>query len=68
MIMLPSKKNDCHLGHSSDIFVTVQDVYDAIRCQKKAESAGPNGLVMESFMFACAELWVHLSLFFYSLF
>ena len=51
------------LGQSRDISVTVQDVYDAIRCQKKAKSVRTNGLVMESFMFAFTELWVHLSLF-----
>ena len=52
------------LSQFSDISVTVHDVYNAIRCQKKAKSAGPNGLAMESFMFACPELWVHLSLLF----
>jgi len=32
----------------------------------KGKSGGPNGLVMESFIYACPELFVHLSLFFSS--
>ena len=44
--------------------VTVRDIVDAVCAQSKRKSAGPNGLFMESFIYACPELWIHLSLFF----
>jgi len=44
--------------------VTVQDIIDAVSAQSKGKSAGPNGIFMESFIYACPELWIHLSLFF----
>jgi len=45
-------------------FVTVRDIVDAVVAQSTGKSAGPNGLFMESFIYACPELWVHFSLFF----
>jgi len=44
--------------------VTDSDIVDAVCAQSKGKSAGPNGLFMESFIYACPELGVHLSLFF----
>ena len=61
---------DAHqsVGHSGFVLdschVTVRDIADAVCSQSKGKSAGPNGLFMESFIYACPELWVHLSLFF----
>jgi len=44
--------------------IAAADAFDAIRCQKKNKSAGPNGLYMESFILAGEELSVHLSILF----
>jgi exonuclease III len=43
---------------------SVDEVASAICGQKKSKCAGPNGLAMESFIYAHAKLWIHLSLFF----
>ena len=42
----------------------MNDVSKAIGTQKKNKSAGPNGVYMESFMFADVKLHVHISLLF----
>jgi len=42
--------------------ITVNDVSKAIGTQKKNKSAGPNGVYMESFMFADVKLHVHICL------
>ena len=52
------------ISQYSDITISLNDVLDAVRVQKKAKCAGPNGLAMESFIYGCTELWVHLSLLF----
>ena len=44
--------------------VSVRDIVDAVDYQSKGKSAGRNGLFMESFIYACPELWIHLSLFY----
>ena len=42
--------------------ISVTEVLDAIKLQKKGKSAGPNGLLMESFIYGGLKLFVHLSL------
>ena len=43
-------------------YVTVNDVSVALRQQRTDKSAGPNGLYVESVIYADANLHVHLSL------
>jgi len=42
--------------------ITITDVSEAVGHQKKNKSAGPNGLYMESYIYAGDKLNVHLSL------
>ena len=49
-----SKVNTGESGRNRNI--TVNDVSKAIGTQKKNKSAGPNGVYMESFMFADVKL------------
>ena len=51
-------------GLNSCAVVTVQDVIDAMKRQKKGKAAGPDGLVMEAFIFGSVRLFTHLSLLF----
>jgi len=44
--------------------ITITDVSEAVDHQKKNKSAGPNGLYMESYIYAGDKLNVHLSLLF----
>jgi len=44
--------------------ITENEVVNALSRQKKGNSSGPNGIHMESLMFADTRLHVHLSLFF----
>jgi hypothetical protein len=44
--------------------VSVREVQEAILGQKKGESSGPNGLVMEAFIYRNIQLHIHLSLFY----
>jgi len=46
--------------------VSVYDIMDVVSKQSKGKSACPSGLFMESSIYACPELFVHLSLFFSS--
>ena len=39
--------------------ITVEDVSAAVNCQKRNKSAGPNGIYMESLMYAGHKLNVH---------
>jgi len=58
-------ERNCSSAHDANYYntVTVQDIIDAVSAQSKGKSAGPNGIFMESFIYACPELWIHLSLF-----
>lgn len=51
----------CSTDSSRVSNVTVREVRDAIRLQKKCKAAGPNNLCMESFLHAGVRLCVHLS-------
>jgi len=48
----------------STVHVTVNEVIDSIRVQKRRKSPGPNGLCMESYVYSGMRLCVHLSLLF----
>jgi len=63
-------ERNCSSAHDANYYntVTVQDIIDAVSAQSKGKSAGPNGIFMESFIYACPELWIHFSLFFYCLY
>lgn len=45
-------------------FISVQEINDAIRKQKKGKAVGPDGIAMEAFIFGNARLLVHLSFLF----
>jgi len=55
-------QQNCVTVEDDNCNVTVS--VDAVCAQSKGKSAGPNGLFMESFIYACPELWIHFSLFF----
>ena len=57
-------QHNCVTVENVNCNVTVRDIVDAVSAQSKGKTAGPNGLFMESFIYACPELWIHLSLFF----
>jgi len=40
--------------------VSVYDIIEVVSKQSKGKSAGPNGIFMESFIYACLELFVSL--------
>ena len=49
---------------SGGVSVSVMEVADAIKDQKKSKSCGPNGLAMEAFIYAGIKAWIHLSIFY----
>ena len=49
-------EQNCVTMNDADCNVTVRDIADAVCAQSKGKSAGPNGLFMESFIYACPEL------------
>ena len=55
---------NCDCNNSVGNSVCVQEIRDAILKQKKGKAAGPDGLSMEAFIFANANLHVHLSFLF----
>ena len=52
------------LDFCNGVCISVDEVKHAIHTLKKAKSAGPNGLMSESFIHSGVRLWVHLSIFF----
>jgi len=56
-------QQNCVTMNDVNCNVIVRNIPDAVCAQSKGESAGPNGLFMESFIYVCPELWIYLSLF-----
>jgi len=57
-------EQNCLAVQSCSYTMRVGDIVDAVGAQSKGKCAGPNGLFMESFIYACPERYTHLSLFY----